>query len=231
MSESFTTRLSADEASIQVKVKSYLSKVYTWMAVSMLLTAVTAVYAANDIGLMAWGISHVWLLIIGTLAVVLVMSFGRNALSATTLGALFLVFSALEGMCLAPVLAMYDVHSIGLTFACTAGMFGGMAFYGATTQRNLGGMRSFLFMALLGLVIAGVANAFWGNGTADLVISGFGVLVFSIFTAYDMQNLIREGLYVEGEVRSKAAVLGALGLYLDFLNLFLYLLRFLGNRD
>lgn len=231
MSESYTTRLSADEASVQAKVKSYLSKVYTWMAVSMLLTAATAVYAANDIELMAWSISHIWLLIIGTLVIVFVMSLGRGFFSATTLGALFLVFSALEGMSLAPILAVYDIHSIGLTFACTGGMFGGMAFYGATTKRNLGGMGSFLLMALLGLIIAGVANAFWGNGTADLVISGFGVLVFSIFTAYDMQKLIREGLYVEGEVRGKAAVLGALGLYLDFLNLFLYLLRFLGNRD
>lgn len=231
MSEPFTTGLAVDEASVQIKIKAYLSKVYTWMAVSMLLTAATAVYATNDIDLMVWSVSNIWLLIIGILVVVLAMGFGRNALSAATLGALFLVFSTLEGLCLAPVLAMYDIHSIGLTFACTAGMFGGMAFYGATTKRNLSGMRSFLFMALLGLIIAGVANAFWGNGTADLVISGFGVLVFSIFTAYDMQNLIREGLYVEGEVRSKAAVLGALGLYLDFLNLFLYLLRFLGDRD
>lgn len=231
MSEPITSTLSIDDATIQIRIKTYLSKVYTWMAVSMLLTAGTSVYVANDMDLLTWSVSHMWLLFIGTLGVVLVMSFGRNALSATTLGTLFLVFSAMEGLCLAPILSMYDIHSIGITFACTAGMFGGMAFYGATTKRNLGALRSFLFMALLGLIIAGVANAFWGNGTADLVISVIGVLVFSVFTAYDMQKLIHEGVYVEGEVRSKAAVLGALGLYLDFLNLFLYLLRLLGNRD
>ena len=111
-------------------------------------------------------------------------------------------------------------------------MFGAMAVYGATTKRHLGGLGRTLMMLLFGLIIAGIVNAFVGSSVADLAISAVGVVVFALFTAYDTQRILAEGAWLtDEEARAKGAIDGAVELYLDFLNLFLYLLRFLGNRD
>lgn len=213
--------------------KAYLNKVYLWMAVSLLLTAGTAVYTAKDPELMLSVMNHQLLFFIGYIAVVLVMSFGRNALSAGALSVLLMVFAGLTGCMFGPLLCAYTQQSLGLTFGVTAGTFGAMALWGACTKKNLSGMGRTLLMLLFGLIIAGVVNIFWGNGLLDLICSAVGVVVFSLFTAYDTQRLLAEGLMTpEGEERSKGAVLGALTLYLDFINLFLYLLRFFGqSRD
>ena len=111
-------------------------------------------------------------------------------------------------------------------------MFGAMALYGAVTKRNLSGMGRTLMMLLFGLIIAGIANIFFGSNTADLIISGAGVIIFALYTAYDTQRLLAEGAWLTDEdQRTKGAIMGAVNLYLNFLNLFLYLLRFLGDRE
>lgn len=214
---------------VAAMAKAYLNKVYAWMAVSMLLTAGTAIYATASFETLTWcAENQIWLLL-GTLALILIMSFCRNSLTTGALSILFLAFSAMEGLALGPILSLYTTQSLGLTFACTSGMFGGMALFGAFTKRNLSGMGRTLMMMLIGLIIAGIANIFFGNSTADLIISAVGVIVFCLFTAYDTQRILAEGAYLTDSVdRSKGAIMGAVSLYLDFLNLFLYLLRFLG---
>ncbi len=214
---------------VNALVRAYLSKVYTWMAVSLLVTTGTAVYAVNSEETIGWMMAHPWLPLIGMLGIILIMSFGVRGLTSGALTVLLLAFSAVLGLVFAPILLIYTTHSLALTFASTAGMFGAMAFYGATTRRNLSGMGRTLMMLLFGLIIAGIANLFWGNGVMDLMISGVGVVVFSLFTAYDTQKILEQGLCTDEELRRKGAVLGALTLYLDFINLFLYLLRFLGR--
>ena len=212
--------------------KAYLNKVYLWMSVTMLVTAGVASWTTHNMDAMMFAAGHPWMLLLGGLGIVLAMSFGARALPAAVLGFLLLLFSAVEGLFLGPVLAVYTQHSVGLAFGCSAGMFGAMSIYGYFTKRNLQGMGRMLIMALLGLIVAGVVNIFWGNGTFDLAVSAIGIIVFCLFTAYDTQKILQEGLYCEDEeIRRKGAVMGALALYLDFLNLFLYLLRILGSRD
>lgn len=210
--------------------KAFLSKVYAWMAVSMLVTAGVAVYSTHNNTLMDWTGDHLMLIALSTLGIILVMCFCRGILTSTMLGVLLLVFSAAEGLLFGPILQHYTQQSLGLTFACTASTFGVMALFGALTKRNLGAWGRGLCMCLFGLIICLVINLFWGNGTFDLIISGIGVILFSLLTAYDTQKILSNGLSLSGEERAKGAIFGALDLYLDFLNLFLYLLRFLGER-
>ncbi len=230
MTEHNEAILTSAPAALAEQAKAYLNKVYMWMSASLLVTAGMAIYAANSRDTIMWVAEHPIMLAIGTIALVFIMSLCRNILTSGALAVLFMVFSAVEGLLFGPLLIAYTSQSLGLTFACTAGMFGAMALYGAFTKRNLGTMGRTLFMLLIGLIIAGIANIFWGNSTMDLIVSAVGVIVFALFTAYDTQNILREGLYCEDEdQRRKGAILGALNLYLDFINLFLYLLRFLGR--
>ncbi len=211
--------------------RAYLSKVYMWMAVSLLLTAGVAVYSTHNHELLLWTQQNMWIPLIGTLGVVLVMFFCTRMLTSGALTVLLLAFAAAEGLLFGPILLMYTQDSLALAFACTAGMFGAMSLYGAFTKTNLSGLGRTLMMLLFGLIIAGIANVFWGNSTFDLICSGVGVIVFALFTAYDTQKILEMGLCEDEDLRRKGAVLGALSLYLDFINLFLYLLRFLGNSD
>ncbi len=219
------------DQSVASIARAYLSKVYAWMAVSLLLTAGVAVYSTHNLSLQLWTQENIWIPLIGTLGVVIVMFFCSRMLTSGALGVLLLTFAALEGLLIGPILLMYTQESVALAFASTAGMFGAMSLYGAFTKRDLSGLRGTLFMLLIGLIIAGIANAFWGNGTFDLICSGVGVIVFALFTAYDTQNILALGLTEDEDLRDKGAVLGAMNLYLDFINLFLYLLRFLGNSE
>lgn len=209
---------------------SYLNKVYAWMAVTMLITTGVAVLSTHDETLKNLAFQHPCIIAVLSVVVVLVMSFGRNALGASALSGLLVLFSALEGLLFGPILTLYTQESLATTFACTAGTFGAMSLYGYFTKRNLSSWGRLLFMVLIGLLICLIVNFFIGSGTFDLVISAIGVVLFSALTAYDTQTLLREGLALDGESRRRAAVLGALNLYLDFINLFLYLLRFLGDR-
>lgn len=213
-------------------VRAYFNKVYTWLALSMVVSAGLAIYVESDVPLMFKVVENYMVLSLVTLGVVVIMCFAANKLTSGALKVLMLAYSALQGALFSPLMHVYTNESLGITFACTAGMFGVMAIYGMTTKRNLSGLGRTLMMMLIGLIIAGIANIFIGGSTMSLVISVAGIVIFSLFTAYDFQRLQAEGAYLEDEVeREKGAILGALGLYINFYNLFLYLLRFLGDRE
>lgn len=174
-----------------------------------------------------------WIVMLAPLGMVLGLRAGFRKFSAPTLTLLFIVFSALLGMSLSSIFFTYSLPSIGLTFFISAGMFGVMAIAGYTTKTDLTKMGSLLFMGLIGIIIASIANFFLGSSQLDYIISFIGVLIFTGLTAYDMQKMKQIGMSVEAgsEEAKKLAVTGALTLYLDFINLFLFLLRFFGNRD
>ena len=220
-----------DSQAANALARAYLNKVYAWMAVTMLVTAGTAIYTLQSAEMLTWVMNNLWLLILGSIGIIIIMCFAARRLTAGALGILLMAFAVAEGLVFGPILCHYTQESLGLTFGCTAGMFGAMSLFGAMTKINMSGWGRGLLMGLIGLIIAGIANAFWGNGMTELIISAAGVILFSILTAYDTQKLLQEGLYGTEEERSKGAILGALSLYLDFINLFLYLLRFLGRDE
>lgn len=220
-----------DSQAANALARAYLNKVYAWMAVTMMVTAGTAIYTLQSAEMLTWVMNNLWLLILGSIGIIVIMCFAARKLTAGALGILLMAFAVAEGLLFGPILCHYTQESLGLTFGCTAGMFGAMSLFGAMTKINMSGWGRGLLMGLIGLIIAGIANAFWGNGMTELIISAAGVILFSILTAYDTQKLLQEGLYGTEEERSKGAILGALSLYLDFINLFLYLLRFLGRDE
>ena len=220
-----------DSQAANALARAYLNKVYAWMAVTMMVTAGTAIYTLQSAEMLTWVMNNLWLLILGSIGIIIIMCFAARKLTAGALGILLMAFAVAEGLLFGPILCHYTQESLGLTFGCTAGMFGAMSLFGAMTKINMSGWGRGLLMGLIGLIIAGIANAFWGNGMTELIISAAGVILFSILTAYDTQKLLQEGLYGTEEERSKGAILGALSLYLDFINLFLYLLRFLGRDE
>lgn len=219
------------QVSSAARAKAFLNKVYMWLAVSMLITAGVAAYAAQDMDSLIWVADHRLLLCLSTLGLVVIMSFAANKLSVGAITALLLVFAALQGLLFGPILISYGLDSVGKAFGCTAAMFGAMSIYGTVTKRNLSTLGRTLFMLLIGLIVAMIINIFWGNGVFDTIICCAGVLIFAVFTAYDTQNLLKIGLSNDTELQKKAAVLGALELYLDFINLFVYLLRLLGRDE
>tara|TARA_R110002096_G_scaffold74101_1_gene175736 strand:+ start:314633 stop:315382 length:750 start_codon:yes stop_codon:yes gene_type:complete len=174
-----------------------------------------------------------WIVMLAPLAMVFGLRAGLRKFNAPTLTLLFLVFSALMGLSLSSIFLIYSLSSISITFFISAGMFGVMAIAGYTTKTDLTKMGSLLFMGLIGIIIASLVNMFLGSSQLDYIISFIGVLVFTGLTAYDMQKVKQIGMSVEAgsEEAKKLAVTGALSLYLDFINLFLMLLRFFGNRD
>ena len=172
-----------------------------------------------------------WIAIFAPLAMVFFLSFRIQKMSFAAAQATFWVYAALMGISLSTILFVYTGASIALTFFVTAGMFGAMSLYGYTTKRDLTGFGSFLFMGLIGLILASLAGMFFHSTQLQFVISVLGVLIFTGLTAYDSQS-IKNMYYVgdDGELVGKKAIMGALRLYLDFINLFLFLLRFMGNR-
>lgn len=213
------------------RARVFLNKVYMWMAACMLLTAGVAAYTAQDMQSLYWVQEHRLLLCLSTLGIVVAMSFLANRLSAGALAVLLLTFAGVQGILFGPLLICFGLQSVGKAFACTAITFGAMSIYGLMTKRNLGAWGRALMMTLIGLLVALIVNIFWANGVFDFIISCVGVVLFSLFTAYDTQNLLKIGLSNEEEIKSKAAILGALNLYLDFINLFIYLLRFFGRDE
>ncbi len=213
------------------RARAFLNKVYLWMAASMMLTAGVAWYAANEQSLLMWTVNNFWIPVVATIGIVVVMSFASHRLTSGALTVLLLCFAALEGLLFGPILIAYTQASLALTFACTAGMFAAMGLYGAFTKTNLGTLGRTLWMLFIGLLIAMLANWFLGSSTLDLIISGVGVIVFALFTAYDTQRIMELSYSDDPDIQSKGPVMGAMSLYLDFINLFLFLLRFLGDRD
>lgn len=217
---------------IDAMVCSYMNKVYLWLAISMVISAGVAIYVESDLQLMLTVLNNKLAFGIGTLAIVLIMFFAASKLTSGALKLLLLVYSVMQGALFSPLLHVFSNESLGLTFACTAGMFGTMALYGMCTKRNLSGWGRTLFMLLIGLLIAIFANYFIGSSMMSLGISAAGVIIFALFTAYDFQMLKEQGAYIIDPVeREKGVVLGALNLYINFYNIFLFLLRFLGSAD
>lgn len=217
-------------------IQAYMAQVYGWMTCGLLLTAFVAWYAANSFAIMNFIFSSRMTfigLIILQLGLVFVISGMINRLSGTLATGLFMLYSALTGLTLSSIFIAYTQSSIASTFLITAGMFGAMSFYGYTTKRDLGGLGSMLFMALIGILLASLVN-FWLKSPALMwAITYIGVLVFVGLTAYDTQKLKAMGEQLNADDKDnfrKYSIQGALTLYLDFINLFLMLLRIFGNR-
>ena len=217
-------------------LQAYMAQVYGWMTCGLLLTAFVAGYAASNENIMALVFSSqitFFGLIIAQLALVFVLSGMIHRLSAGVATTLFMLYSALTGLTLSSILFIYTTESIAATFVVTAGMFGAMSLYGYTTKRDLSGFGNMLFMALIGIILASLVNFWLKSETLMWVVTYVGVIVFVGLTAYDTQKLKNIGSQIDVQDKStlrKYSILGALTLYLDFINLFLMLLRIFGNR-
>lgn len=206
-------------------------QVYAWMGAGLAITAIMALVTLSSPQLLqaiAGNRMIFFGLMIGQLALVFTLSGAVNRLSEFSATAIFIAYSALNGVTLSILALVYTANSIASTFVITAGMFGAMSIYGYATKRDLTSWGSFLFMGLIGVVIASIVNIFVGSSQVSWVISGLGVIVFTGLTAYDTWKI--KELAAQGISGRKPAILGALTLYLDFINLFIMLLRFTGNR-
>jgi FtsH-binding integral membrane protein len=216
----------ADEAS------AFLSAVYGWMCAGLAVTAATAMFVAGSPAIVQAIVTNrgiFWGLAIVQLGIVFVLSARVKQLAASTAGILFVLYSVATGATLSFVLLAYTGESVATTFLIAAGMFGGLAMYGTITKRDLSGFGQLLFMGLLGVVLASIVGLFWHSDALQFVLSIAGVVVFSGLAAYDAQRLKAMALEAPAG-QSSYAIVGALALYLDFANLFLFLLRFTGNR-
>lgn len=215
------------------RVGLFLSKVYGWMFFGLLVTAVTAYVVASSPALIELVFLNrlvFWGLIIAQLGLVFYLSARVDHMQPITAAGLFLLYSGLTGVTSAVILLVYTGASIATTFIITAGMFGAMAIFGTVTKRSLAGMGQFLFMGLIGLIIASIVGLFWQSGALQFVISVVGVIVFTGLTAWDAQRLKHMAVSLPDGRVGAYAVVGALSLYLDFINLFFFLLRFTGSR-
>jgi uncharacterized protein len=230
----------AEAGAIDAGLRAYMLRVYNYMFVGLALTGGTAWLTANSpmlelfyqvtprgVGLSVLG----WVALLAPLGMVMLLSFRLERMSLAGAQALFWAFAGVMGISLAPIFLIYTGAAIAQTFFITAATFGAMSLWGYTTRRDLTGFGSFLFMGLIGVVIASLVNLFIQSGMMSWIISIVGVLVFTGLTAYDTQKI--KELYSamdDGSVAGRKAIRGALALYLDFVNLFLMLLRLFGNR-
>lgn len=215
---------------------AFFRRVYNWMIAGLALTGGVAWFTAHSEPMLnaIFGTPLFWILIVGELGMVFFLAARVHKLSAGTASFLFIGYSVLNGLTLAAIFIAYTRSSIASAFFVTAGTFAAMSIYGYTTKRSLASMGSFLFMGLIGVVIASVVNIFLHSTMVYWIITYAGVLVFTGLTAYDTQKLkvMAQGGFADEEMESKAAIMGALSLYLDFINLFLMILRiFGGSRD
>ena len=234
-----------DQVTIDAGLRAHMIRVYNYMMAGLAATGLVAWFtfsaavtqtASGSLALTPFGQAIfsgplMWILVLAPLALVFVISFGINRLSAGAALALFFVYAGLLGVSLSSIFLVYTHQSITQVFFITAATFGAMSLWGYTTQRDLTGMGSFLFMGLIGIIIASLVNIFLHSSGLNWVISVLGVLIFTGLTAYDTQK-IKEMYDVmdDGTIAGRKAVMGALSLYLDFINLFLMLLRLFGDR-
>ena len=215
------------------RVTAFLRAVYGWMCAGLAVTGVVAYMVASSPALLQVLVGNYLLVIglfVGQLALVFYLSARAHQMAPGTATAVFLGYAALTGVTLSVLVLAYTGASIATTFMVTAGMFGGLAFYGTTTSRSLAGVGQFMFMGLIGLVLASIVGLFWHSDALQFLISVVGVIVFTGLTAWDAQRLKQMALAIPQDRLGSYAIVGALSLYLDFLNLFLFLLRFLGGR-
>ncbi|NEH57379.1 BAX inhibitor (BI)-1/YccA family protein [Rhizobium leguminosarum] len=221
-------------------LRAYMLKVYNLMALGLAITGVAAYlsfqFAFANGELTAFGqaiyVSPLkWAVILAPLALVFFLSFRINTMTVAAAQTTFAVYAALVGLSLSSIFLIYTGQSVVQTFFVTAASFGALSLYGYTTKRNLSAMGSFLMMGLFGLIIASIVNIFLASSAVQFAISVLGVLIFAGLTAYDTQRI--KELYLEADdvaVAGRKAIMGALTLYLDFINLFMFLLQFMGNR-
>ncbi len=213
-------------------LRSYMLSVYNYMASGVLLTGIVALLFANS-GLAAQVLTTPlrWLIILAPLGFVMAMSFGLNRMSTGTLQALFWAFAVAMGLSMSSIFLVYTGVSIAQTFFAVAAGFAGLSLYGYTTKRDLSGMGTFLIMGVVGLLIAMLINLFLQSTAMMMAISAIGVLLFAGLTAYDTQKIKSMYAYVAGtDMMGKVVIMGALNLYLDFINMFMFLLSFMGDR-
>lgn len=217
---------------IDAGLREYMRSVFTYMAGGLAITGLVAFFASRSEGFMILLLTSrpfFWVVTLMPLGIVIYLSAGISSISVDAAKSLFFAYAGTLGLSLSSIFLIYTGESIATTFFVTSSMFLGMVIYGYTTEKDLTSFGSFLFMGLIGLIIASIVNMFTQSGVFSLVISAVGVVIFTGLTAFDAQMI--KSLYFESdatEVSEKKAVIGALRLYLDFINLFLYLLRFLG---
>jgi hypothetical protein len=213
-------------------LRRYMLSIYNYMASGILLSGIVALlFASSGMAEAVFGTPLRWLIALAPLAFVMIMSFGVNRISTTAMQAMFWAFSVTMGLSLSSIFFIYTGPSIAATFFATAGAFAGLSLYGYTTTKSLSGLGTFLIMGLVGILIASVINIFLQSPGLAWGISFLGVLIFAGLTAYDTQKLKLMYDQVAGtDFAGKMIVLGALTLYLDFINMFTFLLQFMGDR-
>lgn len=224
------------ELSMSAAFPILMRKVYVWMTLALALTGFTAYGVATSPGIISALYSNsvlLWGLVIAEFAIVFGVSAAINRLSLTTATLLFVLYSVINGALFSSIFLVYTMSSIASVFFITAGTFGVMALIGYTTKKDLSSMGKILFMALIGIIIATIVNIFLKSSGLETIVSYLGVLIFVGLTAYDTQKIKNMLLMAPdaSEASQKIALLGALNLYLDFINLFIYLLRIFGRRE
>ncbi len=226
-------------ADIDEGLRSYMLGIYNYMATAIGLTGVAAFsmasWASNNpaVANALYNSPLKWVLMIAPLAFVMVISFGINKLSKSAAMGIFYAFAAVMGVSMSWIFMVYDIPSIVQTFFVTAASFGALSLYGYTTKRSLSGMGSFLIMGLFGLILASIVNIFLQSGALAFAVNVIGVLIFAGLTAYDTQRLkLQYDMYAgNAQALAKSSIMGALSLYLNFVNMFMFLLSFMGNRE
>ena len=213
-------------------LRSYMLSVYNYMASGVLLTGIVALgFASSGLAAEVLMTPLRWLIILAPLGFVMAMSFGLNRMSQSTLQVLFWAFAVAMGLSMSSIFLVYTGVSIAQTFFAVAAGFAGLSLWGYTTKRDLSGFGTFLIMGVIGLLVAMLINFFLQSPAMMLAISAIGVLLFAGLTAYDTQRIKSMYAYVAGsEMMGKVVIMGALSLYLDFINMFMFLLQFMGNR-
>lgn len=225
----------SDNSAVDTRTSQVMKRVYVKMFLGMLVTAFVALWCYQSPSVIGFFMAHpgaIWGAFIAELILVFAISGGINRMSSSTASLLFYIFAIVNGVALFPIFMVYTHVSIAKTFFITAATFGAMSIYGYCTSQDLSKWGSILFMLLIGLIICCVINIFWANSTFEWIISAAGVLIFVGLTAWDTQKIKQMSAMAPADSYGKLATLGALTLYLDFINLFLFLLRFFGNaRD
>jgi len=224
----------ASPAQTAERVSAFLWKVYGWMAVGLGITAVVAFAVSGSPAIQQTLVGNRLVffgLVIAELGLVVFLSARATQMAPGTAAGLFVLYSALNGVTLSVILLAYTGESVATTFVVTAGMFGALALFGSTTRRSLAGAGQFFMMGLIGLILASLVGMVWHNDALQFLISVVGVIVFTGLTAWDAQRLKQLALTVPAGQEGGYAIVGALSLYLNFINLFLMLLRFTGRRD
>ena len=209
---------------------AFLTQAFTWMFAGLLLTAGVAAVVQGSPQMLNFAANNFLLIMLAQLGLVIVISAGISRISATAGLGLFFAYAASLGLTVGLIVQLYTGESVVAAFLSASAMFGGAALYGVTTKRSLAGVGGYLTMAVIGLVVASVVNVFLSSGPLGFIISAIGVVIFTALTAYDVQRISSGDLAARYGSMEKAAVIGALQLYLDFINLFLFMLRLLGGR-